>query len=51
MTTIDNPYYNTLLRGWKAGYVTEIMVRKAVELQHITQEQADTILSTPRDVA
>jgi len=48
-TTTDNPYYNTLLRAWKAGHVTVIMLKKAVELGHITQEQADTIMATPKN--
>ncbi|WID10870.1 hypothetical protein phiG2_27 [Lysinibacillus phage phiG2] len=50
MTTVDNAYYNTLVRGWKAGFVTVIMLRKVVELQHITQEQMEEIIAMPKDV-
>ena len=42
--------YNTLLRMWKNGQITEAKIDRAVELGWITKEQAETIKSTPREV-
>ena len=41
--------YNTLLRMWKKGKITEAKLDRAVELGWITEEQAETIKSTPRE--
>lgn len=40
--------YNTLLRMWKKGMLTEEKLQKAVDLGWITEEQAETIRNTPR---
>ena len=42
--------YNTLLRMWKKGQITEAKIDRAVELGWITEEQAKTIKSIPREV-
>ena len=42
--------YNTLLRMWKKGKITEAKLDRAVELGWITEEQAETIKATPRNV-
>ena len=41
--------YNTLLRMWKKGKITEAKIDRAVELSWITEEQAETIKATPRE--
>lgn len=40
--------YNTLLRMWKKGKITEAKIDRAVELGWITEDQAETIKATPR---
>ena len=42
--------YNTLLRMWKKGQITEAKIDRAVELGWITEEQAETIKATPKDI-
>ena len=42
--------YNTLLRMWKKGQLTDAKIDRAVELGWITEEQAETIKATPRNV-
>lgn len=42
--------YDRLLALWKQGRLTEAQVAAAVTKMWITQEQADTILATPKDV-
>ena len=41
--------YNTLLRMWKKGQITEAKIDRAVELVWITEEQAEAIKATPRE--
>ena len=40
--------YNTLLRMWKKGQITEEKINKAVALGWITEEQAEYIKSQPQ---
>lgn len=40
--------YNTLLRMWKKGQITEAKIDRAVELGWITEDRAETIKATPR---
>ena len=40
--------YNTLLRMWINGKITEAKLQKAVTLGWITQEQYETIIATPK---
>lgn len=40
--------YNTLMRMWKQGKLTEAQVDRAVELGWITEQQAETIKNTPK---
>lgn len=44
-----NPYYGIFLRTWKAGTTTEIMLKKAIELGYLTQEEVDEIMATPKN--
>ena len=41
--------YNTLLRRWKKGQITEAKIDRAVELGWITEDQAKAIKATPRE--
>ena len=41
--------YNTLLRMWKNGKITEAKIDKAVTLGWITEEQAAYIKSQPQN--
>jgi hypothetical protein len=41
--------YNTLLRMWKNGRLTEAQLDKAVALGWITEEQKATIMATPKN--
>lgn len=41
--------YNTLLRMWKKGRITEAKIDRAVELGWITEDQAKAIKATPRE--
>lgn len=40
--------YNTLMRMWKQGKLTEAQIDRAVELGWITEQQAETIKNTPK---
>lgn len=41
--------YNFILSMWKQRRVDEAYVNYQVEMKRITQEEADTILSTPQN--
>ena len=41
--------YNTLLRMWRKGKLTEAQINKAVEKGWITESQRDMILSHPHN--
>lgn len=41
--------FNTLLRMWKRGKITEAKIREAVNKGWITSEQAEYILAQPQD--
>lgn len=40
--------FNTLMRMWKKGMLTEEKLQKAVDLGWITEAEAEIIRNTPR---